>query len=102
MNEQKLAELHNLIDEWAAKEFPVTIEFAAPTEPARELPKDKRVIRTKSTGDRVYLIDEVAKTKAWVTTEDILTKLGFTQADVQEVDDSALVGYAMIASIYKI
>lgn len=76
----------------------------APTEAVidkPELPKDKRVIRTKSTGDRVYLVDETAKTKAWVTSEDILTKLGYSQADVQEVEDSSLVGYAMTASIYK-
>lgn len=65
-------------------------------------PKDKRVIRTKSTGDRVYLIDETAKTKAWVTSSEILEKLGFSMADVEEVDDSSLVGYAMTASVYKV
>lgn len=62
----------------------------------------KRVIRTKSTGDRVYLIDETAKTKAWVTSPDILEKLGFTLNDVEDIDDSALVGYAMTASVYRV
>lgn len=105
-----IQQLHQLIDDWASKQSTqpfsqyqgAEIKFTAPEEPKRELLKDKRVIRTKSTGDRVYLIDEVAKTKAWVTSAEILDKLGFTMTDVEEVDDSALVGYAMTASIYKI
>lgn len=68
----------------------------------RELPKDKRVVRTKSTGDRVYLIDETAKTKAWVTSPEILTKLGFELSDVQDVEDSEMLGYAMTASVYRV
>lgn len=99
-------EAHKIIDRMFDASEPMEVSAisikAEPDVPLSETPKDKRVIRTKSTGDRVYLIDETAKTKAWVTTEDILTKLGFTQADVQEVDDSALVGYAMTASIYKV
>src|SRR4051812_21676120 len=87
--------LHQLIDDWAAKQPSATVTFGTPVpdseippqeEPKRELPKDKRVIRTKSTGDRVYLIDETAKTKAWVTSAEILEKLGFTMADVEEVE----------------
>lgn len=102
MDQYQLAQLHKLIDEWAVNVPGGVVEFVAPEEPKRELPKDKRVIRTKSTGDRVYLIDETAKTKAWVTSAEILEKLGFTMADVEEVDDSALVGYAMTASVYKV
>lgn len=103
MTEDQLARLHQLIDEWAGVSgITFTPAETAPEEPKKELPKDKRVIRTKSTGDRVYLIDDTAKTKAWVTSAEILEKLGFTMADVEEVEDSALVGYAMTASVYRV
>lgn len=102
MNQEQLAELHKLIDEWAAKQGNGEITFQEPEEPKKELPKDKRVIRTKSTGDRVYLIDEKAKTKAWVTSPEVLEKLGFGLNDVEDVEDKDLVGYAMTASIYKV
>lgn len=68
----------------------------------RDLPKDKRVVRTKSTGDRVYLVDETAKTKAWVTSPEVLAKLGFEMGDVQDVEDKDLIGYAMTASLFKV
>jgi hypothetical protein len=109
MNKDQLAELHRLIDDWAAKQPSLTVggmltsvPSTTTEEPKRELPKDKRVIRTKSTGDRVYLIDETAKTKAWVTSPEILGKLGFELSDVQDVDDSDLLGYAMTASLYRV
>lgn len=97
--EELRTRINQVIDDWADDE--AKIEFTASEEP-RETPKGKRVIRTKSTGDRVYVIDEVAKTKAWVTSPEILTKLGFELSDVEDVDDKDLLGYAMIASVYRV
>jgi hypothetical protein len=77
----------------------------APTEEAvveRVLPEGKRVVRTKSTGDRVYLLDEVQKTRRWVTSPEMLQAVGFEQVDVVEVDDSELLKYNMGPAIYKV
>lgn len=71
-------------------------------EPKPERTDGKRAVRTKSTGDRVYLIDDNAKTKAWITSPDILEKLGFNLEDVEDLDDSELISYQMIPSIYRI
>lgn len=106
-----VTELHKLIDEWAAKQGVAKVTFEGPqtvTVDVPEKPKDKRVVRTKSTGDRVYYIDEVAKTKQWVAGTqtkpgpELLKELGFEMSDVEEVDDSSLLGYTMGASIYKV
>lgn len=70
---------------------------AAPT----EKPKDKRVVRTKSSGDRVYLLDEIKKTRQWVYNPEVLDSLGFTMGDVQEVEDSEILKYGMGAAILK-
>lgn len=111
MDRDQLAELHRLIDDWASKQPTTTLssivaEASTPNgvtvEVGVEKPKDKRVVRTKSTGDRVYLIDETAKTKAWVTSPEILGKLGFELSDVQDIEDSEMLGYAMTASVYRI
>jgi hypothetical protein len=93
---------HKLVDQIFDRLNPNegAVEFTE--ESKRELPKDKRVVRTKSTGDRVYLLDETAKTKAWVTSPEILEKLGFTLNDVQDIEDSMMLGYAMIASLYRV
>lgn len=99
-------EAHRLVDLIFEAEHKLSEVLASvdekPEEPKRETPKDKRVIRTKSTGDRVYVIDEVAKTKAWVTSPEILTKLGFELSDVEDVEDKDLLGYAMTASVYRV
>ena len=70
--------------------------------PARTLPEGKRVIRTKSSGDRVYLLDEEKKTRQWVTNGDVLGQLGFLMEDVVEVEDDVLYGYQMGSAIYKV
>lgn len=62
----------------------------------------KRAVRTKSTGDRVYLIDDNAKTKAWITSPEIMSKLGFEMNDVQDLEDSMLASYQMSPSIYRV
>jgi len=97
-----LQSLHQLIDEWAAKQ-PAQGEPPTPPveEPKRELPKDKRVVRTKTSGDRVYLIDEVAKTRQWITRPEILDELGFTMADVVEVNDEEFLKYNQGTALYK-
>lgn len=95
-------EAHKLIDMLFDSIEPAEGSYELVSETIRELPKDKRVVRTKSTGDRVYLIDEIAKTKAWVTSPEILAKLGFELSDVQDVEDSEMLGYAMTTSVYRV
>ena len=93
-------EAHKLIDE-LFDAVPVEGEKVADETPARILPEGKRVVRTKSSGDSVYYIDEEKMTRQWVTNGDILTALGFLMEDVEEVDDAALLKYSMAAAIYK-
>lgn len=69
--------------------------------PERVLPEGKRVVRTKSSGDRVYYIDETKQTRQWVTNSDVLAGLGFEMGDVVEVDDNELMKYNMASAIYK-
>jgi hypothetical protein len=77
------------------------IEDFAPAE-ERVLPEGKRVVRTKSSGDRVYFLDEVKKTRQWVTNPDVLKSLGFEIGDVVEVDDQELLKYQMAAALYRV
>jgi hypothetical protein len=101
-------EAHKLVDHLFDNANGYEQELAAidgqPDEPKAKpaITAGKRVVRTKSTGDRVYLIDETAKTKAWVTSPEILAKLGFELSDVEDVEDSTLLGYAMTASVYRV
>ena len=80
------------------------VEFEESIEetPPRELPKDKRVVRTKASGDRVYLLDEVKETRSWVTNPQVLDGLGFTMEDVTEVADAEMLKYAMSAALYRL
>lgn len=73
-----------------------------PDQPQRELPKDKRVVRTKTSGDRVYYLDDVKKTRQWVTNPDVLKSLGFELSDVVEVTDMDLLKYQMGAALYRV
>ena len=104
-----IVKLHELIDQWAADERakdqvePVEGETVpVPEEPARVLPEGKRVVTTKTQGDRVYLIDEVKKTRQWVTKPEILEGLGFEFGDVKEVDDTEFLKYQMGSPIYRL
>lgn len=99
--------LRKLVDEaitqWAAGTSPdqsPTAEVIDDTKLART--DGKWVARTPSTGDRVMLIDDNAKTKAWATSEEILNKLGFSQADVKSLKDEDLIGYQTGPSIYRV
>ena len=107
-----IVKLHQLIDQWAAEERDnkeliegqsVTSEEVPTVEvPVRVLPEGKRVVTTKSSGDRVYLIDEVKKTRQWVTSPEMLNSVGFEFGDVTEVPDDELVRYSMGAALYKL
>lgn len=72
-----------------------------PPEPARDLPKDKRVVRTKTSGDRVYLLDEVKKTRQWITNPDVLDSFGFELGDVGEVDEDEMLKFQMGPALYR-
>jgi len=82
----------NKSDMWPEDSMPtpfeeIDAEVSAVSEPETEaeVPVDKRVVRTKSSGDRVYMLDEVRKTRQWVTNPDVLKGLGFTPEDVKEI-----------------
>ncbi len=101
-----IVKLHELIDKWAAEEREqqspgVTGEANIEMQPPRELPKDKRVVRTKTQGDKVFYLDEIKKTRQWVTTPEILASLGFEIGDVAEIDDTELSKYQMASAIYR-
>jgi len=98
-------------DMWPENSMPAMtpfeeIEVETETEPAEpiedEAPADKRVVRSNSSGDRVYLLDEIQKTRQWVTNPEVLAGLGFTSQDVQEIEDIKLLEYKMAAAIYKV
>lgn len=72
-----------------------------PTE-ERVLPEGKRVVRTKSSGDRVYELDEVAGTRRWVTNGQILDSRGWQMGDVVEISDEDLLKYQMGPAIYRV
>lgn len=62
----------------------------------------KRVVRTKNSGDRVYLLDDLDNSRRWVTSAEILEKLGFSLSDVSEVSDADLLKYKMSSAIYSL
>ena len=105
-----IVKLHQLIDTWAAEErasenpakgLDTSQVDTSTVEEARVLPEGQRVARTKSSGDRVYLLDDNKKTRQWVTTPEILKGLGFESGDVIEVDENEFLKYQMSAAIYK-
>lgn len=76
---------------------------AQKAEAAPQKPKDQRVVRTKSSGDRVYLLNDGKdpKTRQWVYNPEVLESLGFSFSDVQEIEDSELLKYSMGPAILK-
>lgn len=70
--------------------------------PVRVLPEGKRVVRTKTSGDRVYLLDETKGTRQWVTNPEVLKSLGFEIEDVTEVDDNELLKFQMGPALYRV
>ena len=107
-----IVSLHKLIDTWAAEqraketsveETPtITGDATIEMEPVRELPEGKRVVRTKNTGDRVYLIDEVKKTKQWLTNPEVLKASGFEMGDITEIEENEFLKYQQGPAIYRV
>jgi hypothetical protein len=100
-------EAHKLIDKLYDIEPAVTtedgaIEAEVVEAPKRVLPEGKRVVRTKSSGDRIYMIDDVKKTRQWVTNPDVLKGLGFEFGDVVEINDTELLANQMGPALYKV
>lgn len=107
-------EAHKLIDQIfdgneAAGIGVSTVTFNPPqttnesaTEEPRVLPEGKRAVRTKTSGDKVYLLDEGKKTRQWVATGEVLSSLGFEQSDVVEIPDTELFKYSMGATLYRV
>jgi len=101
-----IVRLHELIEEWAAEERKgnepdVVLEADIVEEPKRELPEGKRVVRTKTHGDKVFYLDEVKKTRQWVVTPEVLQSLKFEATDVEEVLDGELLKYQMASPISR-
>lgn len=103
-------EAHKLVDQLfdnangaEAEQASITPAEAAgePEVPARVLPEGKKVVRTKSSGDRVYLLDEVKKTRQWITNPDVLDSLGFELNDVNEVDENEMLKFQMGPALYR-
>lgn len=67
----------------------------------RVLSEGKRVVRTSTSGDRVYELDDVKMTRAWVTNETILNSLGWEQTDVVSIEEDELLKYQMAPAIYR-
>lgn len=104
-----IVSLHKMIDTWAAeqrakeeKADPAITTESAVIKPERVLPEGQRVARTKTQGDRVYLLDDNKKTRQWITSPEILQGLGFEMGDVVEVEDTVFLSYQMGAALYKL
>lgn len=95
---------HKLVDQIYDLENTITPDAPAeaPAETAKPKPENQRVVRTKTSGDRVYLIDEVKKTRQWLTNPDVLEKAGFTAADVVEITDEEALKYQTGPAIYRV
>lgn len=74
-----------------------TIQKNAPIEPSMF-----RVVRTKTTADRVYLLNEEDKTRQWMTNPDVVKSKGFEMEDVVEINDEELLKYQQKQAIYEV
>jgi hypothetical protein len=105
-------EAHKLVDELfdskekqpalTAEDIVTPASAANEPDPKPEPSKDKRAVRTKSSGDRVYLLDETKKTRQWVTNPTVLKNLGFELPDVKEIDDAEMLKYQMAPALYRV
>lgn len=102
-NLRKLAHdaLDQAITQWSTGVAP-TDSPTASVEDKPERTDGKRAVRSKGSGDRVYLLDDNAKTKAWITSPEVLAKLGFEMLDVQDIEDLEFAAYKMSPSIYRV
>lgn len=60
-----------------------------------------RVVRTKQSADRVYLIDAAKKTRQWMTNPAVVESYGFNMGDVEEIDDDELLQYQQGQAIFE-
>lgn len=103
-----LEEAHELVDQIFSQQGVLAPAVAPEVEPDEDFedevlaPANARIVRTKSSGDRVYYLDEDKKTRQWVTNPQVVDDLGFRMEDVQEVDDEELLKYQMAAALYKV
>lgn len=105
MNVEELKKkINNIIDDWADGQQQTSNPDTEtePEAPERKLPEGKRVARTKSSGDRVYMLDDEKKTRHWVTNPEVLKGLGFELSDVVEVDDTEMLKYQLGSALYRV
>lgn len=100
--EELKKKINNIIDDWADGQKPSSNPDTEPDVSDRKLPEGKRVARTKSSGDRVYMLDDEKKTRHWVTNPEVLKGLGFELGDVVEVDDIEILKYQLGAALYRV
>src|SRR5688572_24148144 len=94
--------INNIIDDWADGQGQTSNPEPGEDKPERKLPEGKRVVRTKASGDRVYMVDEEKKTRHWITNPDVLKNLGFELGDVKEIDDTEMLKYQLGQAIYRV
>ena len=100
-------QINKLIDNWAnppVTEGVATVTFSTPestSEPKKELPKNKRAVRTPGQGDKVFVLDEETKKRHWAHNPEALATEGFDMEDVVEIPDAELIKYQIGAAIYK-
>lgn len=95
---------HTLIDQLfdgIVQEAPVNTSDEAEVVKT-ERPDGKRAVRTKSSGDKVYVLDPEKMTRHWVTNADVLKSLGFELTDVGEIGESEAMKYQIGPAIYKV
>ncbi len=105
--------INNVIDDWVTEQQDTNVDAPEPSEEPedntpeeeaepRVLPEGKRVVRTKSSGDRVYLLDEVKGTRQWITNPTVLDGIGFIMEDVKDIDDTEMLKYQMGPALYRV
>ncbi len=108
-------ELHQIIDSYLDEvegKTTATVTFERPTEDTEEVeeavveekPKtdpDTRVVRSKGTGDKVYLLNDKEMTKRWITSPQVLEGLGFGMGDVGEIPDLELSKYKPVSAAFN-
>ena len=106
MTNAEANKIKDFIDSFVEGETPL-LKPTAENEPiktetvTKDKSKDKRVARTKTSGDKVYLLDEKTKEKRWISSDKVLKGLGFNFSDVEEISDSELSGYKLTQALYE-
>ncbi len=93
-------EAHQLVDKLFDLQTPDEKEDAVKAED-RKLPEGKRLVSTKGQGDRRYELDEVAKTRRWLSNPEVLEARGWKMDDAIEITDEELANYRMGPAIFR-